>query len=239
MSGLPPELEKLLVLQEREQRQMRLSKELGAWPNEMKALEQKRVEVRAGAERKRLEAQSAEVERKKLELEAEAHRSKVARYKIQQFETRKNEEFAALGTEIQREEKEVQEIEDRELDLMALGEKARKEAAEEAVGAKVKEGELNVKDEELKKKRGELEMRLADLIKEIETLASGVEEGLLSKYRRIMMNKKDVAVVPVEHGTNCGGCHMKLTQGSVIAAKSGKAGASCENCGRLLFWPVS
>lgn len=239
MSGLPPELEKLLVLQEREQRQMRLSKELGAWPNEMKALEQKRVEVRAGAERKRLEAQSAEVERKKLELEAEAHRSKVARYKIQQFETRKNEEFAALGTEIQREEKEVQEIEDRELDLMALGEKARKEAAEEAVGAKVKEGELNVKEEELKKKRGELEMRLADLIKEIETLASGVEEGLLSKYRRIMMNKKDVAVVPVEHGTNCGGCHMKLTQGSVIAAKSGKAGATCENCGRLLFWPVS
>ena len=213
MSGLPPELEKLLVLQEREQRQMRLSKELGAWPNEMKALEQKRVEVRAGAERKRLEAQSAEVERKKLELEAEAHRSKVARYKIQQFETRKNEEFAALGTEIQREEKEVQEIEDRELDLMALGEKARKEAAEEAVGAKVKEGELNVKEEELKKKRGELEMRLADLIKEIETLASGVEEGLLSKYRRIMMNKKDVAVVPVEHGTNCGGCNMKLTQG--------------------------
>ena len=239
MSGLPPELEKLLVLQEREQRQMRLSKELGAWPNEMKALEQKRVEVRAGAERKRLEAQSAEVERKKLELEAEAHRSKVARYKIQQFETRKNEEFAALGTEIQREEKEVQEIEDRELDLMALGEKARKEAAEEGVGAKVKERELNVKEEELKKKRGELEMRLADLIKEIETLASGVEEGLLSKYRRIMMNKKDVAVVPVEHGTNCGGCHMKLTQGSVIAAKSGKAGASCENCGRLLFWPVS
>ncbi len=239
MSGLPPELEKLLVLQEREQRQMRLSKELGAWPNEMKALEQKRVEVRAGAERKRLEAQSAEVERKKLELEAEAHRSKVARYKIQQFETRKNEEFAALGTEIQREEKEVQEIEDRELDLMALGEKARKEAAEEAVGAKVKEGDLNVKEEELKKKRGELEMRLADLIKEIETLASGVEEGLLSKYRRIMMNKKDVAVVPVEHGTNCGGCHMTVTQGSVIAAKSGKAGASCENCGRLLFWPVS
>ena len=239
MSGLPPELEKLLVLQEREQRQMRLSKELGAWPNEMKALEQKRVEVRAGAERKRLEAQSAEVERKKLELEAEAHRSKVARYKIQQFETRKNEEFAALGTEIQREEKEVQEIEDRELDLMALSEKARKEAAEEAVGAKLKEGELNVREEELKKKRGELEMRLADLIKEIETLASGVEEGLLSKYRRIMMNKKDVAVVPVEHGTNCGGCHMKLTQGSVIAAKSGKAGASCENCGRLLFWPVS
>jgi predicted nucleic acid-binding Zn-ribbon protein len=144
-----------------------------------------------------------------------------------------------LGTEIQREEKEVQEIEDRELDLMALGEKAKKEAVVEAEGAKVKEGELAVKEEELKKKKTELETRLADLMKEIETLASGVEEGLLNKYRRIMANKKDVAVVPVEHGTNCGGCHMKLTQGSTIAAKSGKAGATCENCGRLLFWPVS
>ena len=76
MSGLAPELEKLLVLQEREQRQMRLNKELAAWPNEMKSLEQRRVEVRAGAEKKRLEAQNAEVERKKLELEAEAHRAK-------------------------------------------------------------------------------------------------------------------------------------------------------------------
>ena len=86
-------------------------------------------------------------------------------------------------------------------------------------------------------KKGELEGRLAELVKEIETLAAGVEEGLLSKYRRILTNKKDAAIVPVVHGTNCGGCHMKLTQGSVLAAKGGKAGATCENCGRLLFWP--
>ena len=205
MSGLAPELEKLLVLQEREQRQMRLNKELAAWPNEMKLLEQRRVEVRAGAEKKRLEAQNAEVERKKLELEAEAHRAKAARYKVQQFETRKNEEFTALGTEIQREEKEVQEIEDRELELMALGEKANKEAVVEAEGAKVKEGELAVKEEELKKKKTELETRLADLMKEIETLALGVEESLLNKYRRIMASKKDVAVVSVEHGRTAAG----------------------------------
>ena len=60
----------------------------------------------------------------------------------------------------------------------------------------------------------------------------------IAKYRRILANKKDAAIVPVVHGTNCGGCHMKLTQGSVLAAKGGKAGAACENCGRLLFWPA-
>ena len=179
------------------------------------------------------------MERKKLELEAESHRAKVARYKIQQFETRKNEEFQALGTEISREEKEIQEIEDKELELMDAGEKAKKAAAAEAEAAKGKEAEVAAKEADLAKKKGELEGRLAELVKEIETLAAGVEEGLLAKYRRILANKKDAAIVPVVHGTNCGGCHMKLTQGSVLAAKGGKAGAVCENCGRLLFWPAA
>ena len=110
MSAMDPQMEKLLVLQEREQRKMRLDRELAAWPTEMKSLESKKAEIRAGAERKKQEAQQTEVERKKLELEAESHRSKVARYKIQQFETRKNEEFQALGTEIQREEKEIVDL---------------------------------------------------------------------------------------------------------------------------------
>ena len=239
MSEVAPEIEKLLVLQEREQKKMRLERELAAWPNELKSLENKRVEVRASAERKRLEAQNAEVERKKLELDAEAHRAKAARYKIQQFETRKNEEFAALGAEIQREEKEVQEIEDRELELMDRGEKAKKDAAAEAEAAKGKEAELTVKEDDLKKKKTEIEARMADLLKEIEVLAGGVEAGVLAKYRRILANKKDTAVVPVVHGTNCGGCHMKLTQGSALAAKGGKVDATCENCGRLIFWPAS
>ena len=237
MSGPAPEMEKLLVLQEREQRRMRLERELAAWPTEMKILEAKKTEIRATAEKKKQEAQQAEVERKKLELEAESHRAKVARYKIQQFETRKNEEFQALGTEITREEKEIQEIEDRELELMDAGEKAKKAAAVEAEAAKGKEAEVAAKEGDLAKKKGELEGRLAELVKEIEGLAAGVEEGLLAKYRRILANKKDAAIVPVVHGSNCGGCHMKLTQGSALAAKSGKAGASCENCGRLLFWP--
>jgi len=49
MSGVAPELEKLLVLQEREQKKMRLERELGVWPNELKALEAMRVEIRASA----------------------------------------------------------------------------------------------------------------------------------------------------------------------------------------------
>ena len=97
---------------------------------------------------------------------------------------------------------------------------------------------MAAKEGDLAKKKGELEGRLAELVKEIETLAAGVEEGLLAKYRRILTNKKDAAIVSVVHGTNCGGCHMKLTQASVLAAKGGKAGATCENCGRLLFWPT-
>ena len=53
MSAMDPQMEKLLVLQEREQRKMRLDRELAAWPTEMKSLESKKAEIRAGAERKK------------------------------------------------------------------------------------------------------------------------------------------------------------------------------------------
>ena len=38
MSGMTPEMEKLLVLQDREQKHARLARELSVWPAEMKAL---------------------------------------------------------------------------------------------------------------------------------------------------------------------------------------------------------
>ena len=74
MSTMDPQMEKLLVLQEREQRKMRLDRELAAWPTEMKSLESKKMEIRAGAERKKQEAQQTEVERKKLEFEDWRHK---------------------------------------------------------------------------------------------------------------------------------------------------------------------
>ena len=59
-------------------------------------------------------------------------------------------------------------------------------------------------------------------------------EDVLTRYRRILKSKGDVAVVAVEHGS-CTGCHMKLTTQTANSARREDALAACENCGRLLY----
>ena len=72
-----------------------------------------------------------EVERKKLELDVGTRTESINRLKTQQYETRKNEEFRAMGNEIERYEKEIRQIEDQELELMEQTDKLKAEVAAE------------------------------------------------------------------------------------------------------------
>ena len=72
-------------------------------------------------------AQHLEMDRKTLELDAGTRRESINRLKTQQYETRKNDEFRAMANEIERYEKEIQTIEDQELELMDQAEKLKVE----------------------------------------------------------------------------------------------------------------
>jgi hypothetical protein len=72
-----------------------------------------------------------EVDRKKLELDVGTRTESIARFKTQQYQTRKNDEFQALGHEIERFENEIRKIEDEELELMVQADKIKIDLAEE------------------------------------------------------------------------------------------------------------
>ena len=80
------------------------------------------------------------MDRKKLELDAGTRAESIARLKTQQYQTRKNDEFQAIGHEIERYENEIRKIEDEELELMVETDKIKAElAAEEKEAATVRE----------------------------------------------------------------------------------------------------
>ncbi len=176
-----------------------------------------------------------EADRKKLDLDVQTKQVAISRYKSQQQQTRKNEEFAALNHEIEHAEKDIAALEDAELELM--------EAYDKGLAAlAVSEKELLQFKEKAKLKKSELEKRsamlAADLIGAEEKQAAAekvVPEDALPRYRRILKSKKDVAIVPIRHGA-CGGCHMKLTSQTVLSAKASEHLVACENCGRLVYW---
>ncbi|MEI9894647.1 MAG: hypothetical protein WDN28_12355, partial [Chthoniobacter sp.] len=125
-----PEIEKLLVLQDRDRKIRALKQELKLAPLERKELDEKLAEALKKFEAVKLKAKEIEVERKKLENEVQAKRDSINKFQTQKFQTRKNEEFQALNNEIKRYEGDITAIEDRELELMESGEKAKISIAE-------------------------------------------------------------------------------------------------------------
>jgi predicted nucleic acid-binding Zn-ribbon protein len=230
-----PTVEALLVLQERDSRVTHLTSELDHLPRQIAQVEAELASRSATFDELKSRTRQIEADRKKLDLDVQAKQAAIARYKSQQQQTRKNEEFAALNHEIEHAEKEIAALEDGELELMEAYEKGLAQVGEA-------QKELTVFQDKAKQKKADLEKRgaafAAELITAKEKQAEAekaVPEDALVRYRRILKSKKDVAIVPIRHGA-CGGCHMKVTSQTALTAKGGEQLVACDNCGRLVYW---
>src|SRR6187402_2001796 len=157
-----PEIEKLLVLQDRDRKIRTIKQELKLAPQERKELDEKLASALRHQEAVKLKSKEIEVERKKLENEAQAKRDSIAKFQTQKFQTRKNEEFQALNNEIKRYEGEISTIEDRMLDLMESAEKSKAEIA--------------VTDKETQAVKTQVERQLADIAAKTDTIAGHLKE---------------------------------------------------------------
>jgi predicted nucleic acid-binding Zn-ribbon protein len=228
------ELEQLLVLQNRQQKIRQIEMEIKTMPQQRQGLENQLAASAAALTAVKSRGQHLEMDRKKLELDAGTRRESINRLKTQQYETRKNEEFRAMGNEIERYEKEIQQIEDQELELMDQAEKVKTElAAEEKKAAAARES-IARQIADLDQKGKALDSQLQQLTAERTELASKVEEDLLNRFERLFASKGDAAVVALEHEV-CTGCHMKVTTQTAHRVRNGKEIVSCEQCGRILY----
>jgi uncharacterized protein len=231
------ELEQLLVLQDRQQKIRQIENEIKTLPIQRKNLEVQLAESAASVEALKQKARQVEIDRKRLELDVGTRTESISRLKTQQYQTRKNDEFQAMGHEIERYENEIRKLEDEELELMEQGDKFKVEVtAEEKKAAATKES-ISRQMNDLGEKSKALELRLQELSKERSEIAEKMDEDLLNRFERLFESKGDAAIVAVEHGV-CTGCHMKLTTATVKDAEAGREIVSCEQCGRILYVPA-
>jgi predicted nucleic acid-binding Zn-ribbon protein len=229
-----PELEQLLVLQDRQQKIKQIQTEVETVPLQKKSLEAQLAASVAGVEVLKQKARKVEMDRKKLELDVGTRTESISRLKTQQYQTRKNDEFQAIGHEIERYENEIRKIEDEELELMIEADKLKADlGVEEKKAATLKESVAR-QTADLEAKSKTLESRLEELTKERAEIAGKIDEDLLGRFERLFKSKGDAVVVPLEHEV-CTGCHMKVTTQTAHRAKAGKEIVSCDNCGRILY----
>ena len=228
------ELEQLLVLQDRQQKIRQIQTEIKTLPLERAHLESQLAATAAGVESLKQKARKVEVERKNLELDVGTRSESIARLKTQQYQTRKNDEFQAIGHEIQRYENEIRKLEDQELELMIEADKLKSEIEAADKNARSTKDSISRQLADLESKSKALESQQQELETERKALAAQIDDDLLDQFERLFNSKGDAAVVAVEHGV-CTGCHMKVTTATASRVKAGKEIVSCENCGRILY----
>ncbi len=228
-------LEQLLVLQERDRQLTLLAEELAAIPPQ-RAEARARVEAaRAAVETGRSQAMHLESRRKELEMEVESRKQLIEKYSLQQFQTRRNEEYRALAQEIEACRTAISQLEDQQLELMEQADQVQQQVA-------TARRELEQVQQDTARVLAELDARERHLRQQFEELQRGraalagqVEPGLLSRYDRLRRHKGPKVVVGVEHGT-CGGCHVGLPAQLLIACRAPQEINQCPNCGRILFY---
>jgi uncharacterized protein len=228
-------IEKLLVLQDRDRRIMHIREQLARLQPERETYQGRAAATQAGLDAVKTRAKQVESDRKNLELEVETKKQQIARYALQQFQTKKNEEYRALAHEIDTCNENIARLEDQQLELMEQAETLQKEsvaASREAEQArKVAEEQLR----EMAAREQNLRDELAALESNRQQLTTGVDERALWRYERLLRNKGDNVVVGIEHGV-CGGCYMRFPVQLLVTCQAAKELVTCPNCGRILYY---
>jgi uncharacterized protein len=79
-----------------------------------------------------------------------------------------------------------------------------------------------------------VDARDADLADRRARLCNEVEAGLLRQYEQVRRARRGLALVGLEGGKRCGGCHVQLPIHVLQKVRKGAGVTRCPSCGRLL-----
>ena len=174
---------------------------------------------------KKIAAGKNAIEEAKLKLDKKAE---------QQKQVVNNREYEILSKEIENLELDIQIYEKNIND--ANYEIENKKSELEALSALIEE-----KNEDLRLKKTELDQIIVETKKEEEdlrvsakNLEDGIDNRLLTAFKRIRKNARNgLAVVPIERNA-CSGCFSKVPPQRQLDIRQRKKIIVCENCGRII-----
>lgn len=227
------EIRGLLILQDRDKRLLVLAKDLAKLPQEEARARAKLSGDEEALKQAKDALNAVELRVKKIEMDAETRRTTVKRLRVQQFETKKNDEYNALGHEITRYEKEVDDLETQELQAMEEVDafRAKFKEAEARLGKTREVVEVDLAA--IRERHQRMEEQQKEVRAERDKLVQAISEDILPLYEKLLKSKEGTAIATLHNG-QCTGCNMKVIASTAIAVQSEKEITQCENCGRIL-----
>jgi predicted nucleic acid-binding Zn-ribbon protein len=234
-----PAIESLLILQDRDLKRLGLEAQLKGVPGDIARVEQKIATEKAAIDAARAELKDLEVKKKSIETEIGSAETKVGQYRTQQLSIKKNDEYQAMGHQIETLVGQIAEFEGKELEIMYAIDEAKKKfaAAEAELKANISGHEERIRV--LRERETNLAAELKGAQAEVAKAREPVGDRWLRVYDRIAVRNTPM-VVPI-HGGKCSGCHLKVSS-EVESGARGKspdplaALPTCDQCGRIVYW---
>jgi predicted nucleic acid-binding Zn-ribbon protein len=129
----------------------------------------------------------------------------------------------------------AQELEEDTLPLMESLERSAAELAALEAQLAAQAPALQALEEREQERLTGIDAQLADLSDRRDRLGSQVDAAYFKIYEQVRRSRKGLALVGLEGGQRCGGCHMHLPIHVVQKVRKGNGMTRCPSCGRLLY----
>ena len=230
-----PQIEKLLIVQSKDIALQKLQQEIERIPKERTKIEGLIDEENASIEKAKSDLNVKEVERNDLDSQIKLKESDIAKFKTQQLEVKKNEEYRALTHQIDQALKEISELEVKEIEIMYS-------IDEDKVTFEQAKAEIDKRIDQQTKKLTELESRLKQLKTDVHLAEANyfesrepVNQETLEVYDRTKTQVKRPPYISAIEIQNCSGCHLRVSNEVLGLVISGEEIATCDQCPRIVY----
>lgn len=230
-----PQIEKLLIVQSRDIHLLKIEQDLQRIPNELSSLKVKISTEEANIDNAKKSLIEKELNRAELDAKVKDQETSINRFRTQQLEVKKNDEYRALTQQIEQLEIDISSLEEAEIQLMI---------------------DIDLEREKFEDKKVVIESRIIDLKRLVSVLLEreialqdsldtakqqgvearvGVDEVFLNHYERIRkMTKRPPYVVPIVN-QKCEGCHLRVSNEVARGAREVGEPHFCDQCARLVY----
>ncbi len=228
-------LKPIIEIQELDMKMIRLMRIKRERQKELKHIEELRTDLHAQVKEKELEVEELNKKIKGYETQISDISQKLKALESRQSSIKKVEEFNALTQEMTAAERERITLEQKVSDL--VDSKHLEEEILEKIRESLKTSEESsiVLEKEIRSSINMINEEGSHLKEQRDAMAVNADPDTLRIYDRLLRNKKDRVIVPIENRT-CSGCHIALTAQHENIVRKGENIIFCEHCSRIHYW---
>lgn len=231
-------LQSILAIQELDIKMIRLMRVKKEHQKELSKVQSLKADIRRKVQEKESEMETLKNQIKEGENRIQEISEQINKLESQQAAVKKMDEFNALTQEMTAANKERRALEHQLSDLMD------KQANSEDLIVSLKESlastenSSNIIEKEIFDSIKKINEEGRQLLEKRIELKNATDPELFHIYERLLNNKKDRVVVPIENRV-CSGCHIVLTPQHENLVRKRDRLIFCEHCSRILYWQES